>query len=132
MTPDIEEKASKFEEFRPQTPDLSRTLADEDEDLNDTDDPREQVDATSATPAQNLRDSIYDLKKRNAEMKKNYFDGKSDSNCECQHVSSEREIQRSRVECSAFTCCKRANNSTEPISHWLVVNSQLTSWWVEN
>ena len=81
MSLDIEEKASKFEEFRPQTPDLSKTLADDD-DLNDTDDQQEQVDAT-ARPDPNLRESIYDLKKRIAETKRNYFDGNNDSNCKC-------------------------------------------------
>ncbi|XP_022671758.1 serine/threonine-protein kinase 10-like isoform X4 [Varroa destructor] len=107
VTPDIEEKASKFEEFRPQTPDLSKTL--EDEELENVGGSAEHEPRTESVKAKTSeyqvlnsinnqetadetdrvlvtkRDerpavSLEDLKQMIAEKKRSYFDGSSDSN----------------------------------------------------
>lgn len=108
VTPDIEEKASKFEEFRPQTPDLSKTL--DDEELENVGGSAEHEPRTESVKAKTSeyqvlnsinnqetadetdrvlvtkRDerpavSLEDLKQMIAEKKRSYFDGSSDSNC---------------------------------------------------
>lgn len=115
VTPDIEEKASKFEEFRPQTPDLSRTL--EDEELEGEGRPAGQERLLTSVEAKDIdhqaqnnvkekenldeadkvvvtkKDerpvvSLEDLKQMIAEKKKSYFDGSSDSNCEFQSTEN--------------------------------------------